>query len=47
MLPAQLMGFKPEKFRRLNKLINKKYFINSLIQNVTRIFDWVNKKKTN
>ena len=47
MLPAQLMGFKPEKFRRLNKLINKKYFINSLIQNVTCIFDLVNKKKTN
>ena len=47
MLPAQLMGFKPEKFRRLNKLINKKYFINSLIQNVTSIFDLVNKKKTN
>ena len=45
MLPAQLMGFKPEKFRRLNKLINKKYFINSLIQNVTSIFDLVNKKK--
>ena len=47
MLPAQLMGFKPEKFRRLNKLINKKYFINSLIQNVTSIYDLVNKKKTN
>ncbi len=47
MLPAQLMGFKPEKFRRLNKLINNKYFISSLIQNVTNIFDLVNKKKTN
>ena len=47
MLPAQLMGFKPEKFRRLNKLINNKDFISSLIQNVTNIFDLVNKKKTN
>ena len=47
MLPAQLMGFQPEKFRRLNKLINKKYFINSLIQNVSNIFDLINKNKTN
>ena len=38
MLPAQLMGFKPEKFRRLNKLVDNKYFINSLIQNVSNIF---------
>tara|TARA_B100000029_G_scaffold501314_1_gene574486 strand:- start:1510 stop:2688 length:1179 start_codon:yes stop_codon:yes gene_type:complete len=47
MLPAQLMGFNPEKFRRLNQLINKKYFINSLIQNVANIFDLVNKNKNN
>ena len=47
MLPAQLMGFKPEKFRRLNQLINKKYFTNSLIQNVTNIFDLISKNKTN
>ena len=47
MLPAQLMGFKAEKFRRLNQLINKKYFISSLIQNVTNIFDLINKNKTN
>ena len=47
MLPAQLMGFKPEKFRRLNKLVDNKYFINSLIQNVSDIFYLTNQKKTN
>ena len=47
MLPAQLMGFKPEKFRRLNKLIDNKYFINSLIKNVSNIFDLTNQNKTN
>ena len=46
MLPAQLMGFKPEKFRRLNKLVDNKYFINSLIQNVSNIFYLTNQKKT-
>jgi len=47
MLPAQLMGFKPEKFRRLNKLVDNKYFINSLIQNVSNIFYLINQNKTN
>ncbi len=37
MLPAQLMGFKPEKFRRLNQLMKNKNFINLLIQNVSNI----------
>jgi glucose-6-phosphate isomerase len=47
MLPAQLMGFKPEKFRRLNQLVDNKYFINSLIQNVSNIYYLVTQKKTN
>ncbi len=47
MLPAQLMGFKPENFRSLNRLVNKKFFINSLIQNVSNIFDMINQKKKN
>ena len=47
MLPAQLMGFKPEKFRRLNKLVENKYFINSLIQNVSNIYYLTNQNKTN
>jgi len=46
MLPAHLMGFKPEKFRRLNHLINDNRFINSLIQSVLNIL-LLSKKKTN
>ncbi len=47
MLPAQLMGFKPENFRRFNRLVENKYFINSLIQNVSDIFYLLNHKKNN
>ena len=47
MLPAQLMGFKPENFRRLNRLVDNKYFINSLIQNVSNIFYLIKHKKNN
>ena len=47
MLPAQLMGFKPEKFRSFNLLVKKKYFMNSLIQNVSNIFDQIKSNKTN
>ncbi len=46
MLPAQLMGFKPKKFRRLNYLIKDKSFINSLVSNVSNILN-LSKKKTN
>jgi glucose-6-phosphate isomerase len=37
MLPAELMGFKPKKFRRLNYLLKDKKFIDSLIQGVSNI----------
>lgn len=37
MLPASLMGFKPEKFRRLNHLIEDKTFVNKLISSVSSI----------
>ncbi len=47
MLPAQLMGFKSDKFRRFNKLVDNKYFINSLIQNVSNIYSLVKHKKNN
>ena len=47
MLPAELMGFKAKKFRRLNQLVNKKYFLNSLIQNVASMVSLIKKKKTN
>ena len=46
MLPAELMGFKPEKFRRLNYLIKKKTFTNSLVSNVSNILS-LSKKRTN
>tara|TARA_B100001057_G_scaffold200505_1_gene201195 strand:+ start:1342 stop:2493 length:1152 start_codon:yes stop_codon:yes gene_type:complete len=45
MLPAQLMGFKPEKFRRLNYLIKDKTFNKSLIQNVSSILSLIKHKK--
>ena len=47
MLPAQLMGLKPEKFRRFNKLIEKKSFVNSLIQNVSSTLMMTKKNITN
>ena len=47
MLPAQLMGFKPEKFRRLNQIVKNKNFTNSLIQNVSNILTLKKKNKTN
>ncbi|MDC1033155.1 glucose-6-phosphate isomerase [Candidatus Pelagibacter sp.] len=47
MLPAQLMGFKPEKFRRLNQMVKNKNFTNSLIQNVSNILTLTKKNKTN
>ena len=47
MLPAELMGFKPEKFRRLNLLIKNKKFINNLILNVLNTLTHIKKKKCN
>ena len=47
MLPAELMGFKPKKFRRLNHLLKNKQFINSLIQGVSSILTLNKKKITN
>ena len=47
MLPAELMGFKPEKFRRLNQLLKSKTFINSLIQGAASILTLNKKNVTN
>ncbi len=47
MLPAELMGLNPRKFRRFNLLIKNKVFINSLIQNVANILYLIKKKKFN
>ena len=46
MLPAQFMGFKPNNFRKFNELVKDKFFVNSLINNVSNIFYYL-KNKTN
>ena len=47
MLPAELMGLNEKKFKRFNHLINNKYFINCLIENVISIINYIKKGKTN
>ena len=47
ILPAQLMGLDPKKFRRLNTLVKSKRFINCLVQNVSNTLFFVKKKKFN
>ena len=47
MLPAELMGLNEKKFKRFNYLVNNKYFINSLIENVISINNLIKKGKTN
>ncbi len=47
MLPAELMGFKQHKFKRLNNIIKNKNFLNSLIYNVSNILKLVKNKKNN
>ena len=36
MLPAELMGLNPKKFRQLDNLIKNKNFLNQLINNVAQ-----------
>ena len=47
MLPAELMGFDPNKFKQLNNLIKNKNFINSLLINVSNTLFFLKKKKFN
>ena len=47
MLPAELMGLNPKKFKQLNFLIKKKSFINSLISSVSSTLYFIQKKKYN
>ncbi len=47
MLPAELMGLNPKRFRKFNLLVKNKNFIKGLIQNVSNILNLVKKKKTN
>jgi len=47
MLPAELMGLNPKKFKKFNYLVKNKKFINSLFDNVINIHQLINKGKTN
>ena len=47
MLPAELMGLKPIKFKQYNNLIKNKDFLNHLVVNVSAILNFINKKKFN
>ena len=45
MLPAELAGLNPKKFKQLNFLINNKNFVNGLMNNVASTINLVKKKK--
>jgi len=47
MIPSELMGLNPSKFKQLNNLIKNKKFINSLVSNVGSILHFLKKKKFN
>ena len=47
MLPAELMGLKPKKFRQLDNLVKNKKFFNALINNTNSIFYFIKRKKFN
>ncbi|MBD1152549.1 glucose-6-phosphate isomerase [Pelagibacterales bacterium SAG-MED22] len=47
MLPADLMGLKPDHFRQFNQLIKNKKFLNNVIQNVTATVGFLKNKKLN
>ena len=47
MLPAELMGLDPKKFRQLNNLIKNKKFTNALISNVGSILSYSKSEKFN
>ena len=44
MLPAELMGLNPNKFRQLNNLIKNKQFMNNLVSNVSSILGYLKNK---
>ena len=44
MLPAELMGFNPKKFKQLNNLVKNQKFINSLLINVSNTLLFLKKK---
>ena len=47
MIPSELMGLNPSKFKQLNNLVKNKKFINSLVSNVGSILHFSKKKKFN
>ena len=47
MLPAMFMGLKVDRFRKLNQLIKKKEFFNTIIKNVSSILTLTKKNKSN
>ena len=47
MFPADLMGFKSNKFRRFNNLINNKKLLVSLIDGILSQYNFIKNKKTN
>ena len=47
MLPAELMGLKPDNFKRFNYLVKNKNFVNNLISNVNSIIYFSKKNKFN
>ena len=47
MLPAELMGLNPAKFRQLNNLVKNKRFMNLLVANVNSIISMLKKGKSN
>ena len=46
MLPAELMGLNPNKFRQLNNIIKNENFFNALIENINSLF-LLSKNKSN
>ena len=47
MLPAELMGLNPKKFRCFNSLIKNKNFLNTMISNVNSTIHFAKNKKYN
>ena len=47
MIPSELMGLNPSKFKQLNNLVKNKNFLNSLVSNVDSILHFSKKKKFN
>jgi len=45
MLPIELVGLNPKKFKQLNYLVKNRNFLNSLVQNVSNTISLIKKKK--